>query len=443
MNCVSTYKVKIKHYNHIFQTTVTIYRNAVDYLIKVCIENWENICRISGSLHQQRFVETLIHRTKQNPSPFYDFDSVFYKMPSYLRRSAISESIGKVSSYKSNLTNWEQNPIGKKPSLPKAGRIFPCLYQDNMYQQVEKYEARVKVFLRNTWDWIPVSLKKSDIDYIDRRCKSRKQCAPTLRKRGKEWFLEFPFEEKVSLKEATLPEERVLAVDLGINNACVCSLLLADGTVLGREFLSLPRENDCLQHAIGRIKKAQQHGARKMPRLWVAAKGINQDIAVKTAAFILEKALQYDATTIVFEHLDLGKKARGSKKQKLHLWKARSVQTMVTGKAHRHGIRIRRVNAWGTSRLAFDGSGPVMRGAYLQDEKEKYNYSMCVFATGKQYHCDLNASYNIGARYLVREILKSLPETVRLDMEAKVPSCIKRSTCTLSTLIHLNAELTA
>ena len=91
----------------------------------------------------------------------------------------------------------------------------------------------------------------------------------------------------------------------------------------------------------------------------------------------------------------------------------------------------------------FDGSGTVTRGTYLQDGKKKYNHSMCVFANGKQYHCDLNASYNIGARYLVREIIKSLPETVRLDMEAKVPSCTKRSTCTLSTLIHLNAELTA
>ena len=175
MNCVSTYKVKIKHYNHIFQTTVTVYRDAVDYLIMVCIENWENICKISGSLHQQRFVETLIHRTKQNHSPVYDFDSVFYKMPSYLRRSAISESIGKVSSYKSNLTNWEKNPVGKRPSLPKAGRTFPCLYQNNMYQHVDKYEARVKVFLRNTWDWITVSLKKSDIDYIERRSKRRKK----------------------------------------------------------------------------------------------------------------------------------------------------------------------------------------------------------------------------------------------------------------------------
>ena len=63
--------------------------------------------------------------------------------------------------------------------------------------------------------------------------------------------------------------------------------------------------------------------------------------------------------------------------------------------------------------------------------------------TGKVYNCDLNASYNIGARYFAREITKSLPARVRQRMEAKVPSCAKRSTCTLSTLISLNAELYA
>ena len=320
---------------------------------------------------------------------------------------------------------------------------MPAMYRDNMFVRTGTYMASVKVYIRNTWDWIDIDLRKSDVDYILHNCSDRKECVPTLRCRGKEWFLEFAFEEKIELEQATLPQQRVLSVDLGINNSCVCSLLLSDGTILGREFLTLPREYDCLKHAIGRIKKAQQHGARRTPRLWAIAKGINDDIASKTAEFIMTTALRYEATTIVFEHLDLSRKKRGSKKQKLHLWKARNVQAIVTTKAHRHGMRISRVNAWGTSALAYDGSGRVTRGTYLQNGEEKYNYSICVFPTGKQYHCDLNASYNIGARYFVREIMKSLPETVRLDMEAKVPSCSKRSTCTLSTLLNLHAELTA
>ena len=110
------------------------------------------------------------------------------------------------------------------------------------------------------------------------------------------------------------------------------------------------------------------------------------------------------------------------------------IKIVKTGsKMHRLGKRISRICAWGTSKLAYDGSGEVE-----QDEK---NYSMCVLPSGKKYHCDLSASYNIGARYFIREILKSLPVTSRLGMEAKVPSCAKRTTCTLSTLISLNAEL--
>jgi hypothetical protein len=109
---------------------------------------------------------------------------------------------------------------------------------------------------------------------------------------------------------------------------------------------------------------------------------------------------------------------------------------MVTAKAHRKGIRISRINAWGTSRLAYDGSGRVERNI-------DGNYSICRLQNGKIYNCDLNAAYNIGARYYIREITKSLSETKRLGAEAKVPQCTRRSTCTLSTLISLYAVVTA
>lgn len=68
-----------------------------------------------------------------NLVPKYDFDSKFYKMPSYIRRASISEAIGKVSSYKSNLGNWENNPIGKKPTLNTCGYVYPSLYRVGMY----------------------------------------------------------------------------------------------------------------------------------------------------------------------------------------------------------------------------------------------------------------------------------------------------------------------
>ena len=116
-----------------------------------------------------------------------------------------------------------------------------------------------------------------------------------------------------------------------------------------------------------------------------------------------------------------------------HHWRAKSVQKMEEHKAHRCGIRIRRVCAWNTSKLAFDGTGVVTR--------DTNNYSMCTFQTGKRYSCDLSASYNIGARYFLREYEKSISVTKWRRISAKVPGCAKRVTRTLDTLIRVCAEL--
>ena len=75
---------------------------------------------------------------------------------------------------------------------------------------------------------------------------------------------------------------------------------------------------------------------------------------------------------------------------------------MVELKAHQNSMCISRICAWGTSKLAFDGSGEVSRGKYIKNDIEYYNYSICTFNNGKQYNCDLNASYNIGARFFLR-----------------------------------------
>lgn len=439
MQIYTTYSVKIKHYNHIFKDTISIYRRAVDYLINVCLDEWDNIVAIKGNLLQQQYVERCIHSTKDNPAPAYDFDTKFYKMPSYMRRGIINEAIGKVSSYKSNLVNWQSNPIGKEPSYPKAGYVFPSMYRTVMYNQTDDYTAQIKVYIRNTWDWITVNLKKSDMDYIHRCCNGRKQCAPTLQKRGKEWFLDFPFEEKVKLADTPVYEQTIVAIDLGINNAATISVMRSDGTILGRRFCKLSKETDHLTHSINRIKKAQQHGNYKAPRLWTKAKGINHDIAIKTANYIMDIAVFYNADTIVFEHLDKNGKIHGSKKQKLKLWRSQEVQSIVTNKAHRLGIHISHICAWNTSRLAYDGSGSVLRG-----KNGGFNtYEICKFQNDRTYNCDLSASYNIGARYFIREILKSLDESSRLLIEAKVPQCSKRSTCTFSALVSLNAVLIA
>lgn len=446
MKIHSCYSVKIKKLNNVFRDSVALYRDAVDFFIDVCLNNWDEISAINGLNQRQRYIETITVRTKSNKDTDYDFCSTFYKFPCYLRRGAISEAVGKVSSYKSNLLNWEAadpHARGNRPSVPKAGYVYPCLYRGNMFcpDPENPYRAQIKVFIRNTWDWISVELKKSDMDYILHHCKDRRQECPTLQKRGKEWFLDFSFEEKTALSDTNVYNRRIVSVDLGINSACVCSVMCSDGTILGREFLKLPREHDCLKHKTSRIKRAQHKGSRKTKNIWAYANGINKQIAVKTAQFITDMAVLYQADVVVFEHLDLNGKKRGSKKQKLHLWKARDVQRIVTDKVHRLGIRVAHICAWGTSGLAYDGSGTVLRGR--NSEKTNGCYSLCEFQNGKVYNCDLNASYNIGARYFIRELEKTIPVTEWQRILAKVPECAKRSTCTLSSLISLNTELYA
>ena len=441
MKIVSTYSVKIKDYNHIFDETVSIYRKVVDYFINVCICEWENVSKINSNHYKQQHIELLCHTTKDNPDvKYHSFDKQFYKFPSYLRRGAIEEAIGKVESYKSNLSRWESSDPktrGKKPSYPKVGYVYPCMYRTVMYEKTDRYEAKIKVFIRNTWDWITVQLKKSDVDYISRRSASAKICAPTLQKRGHEWFLDYPLEENAELSDTNIFNQTIVAVDLGINSAAAISVMQSDGTVIGRKILKLPKEYDSLNHSINRIKKAQQNGNHRTPRLWAKADGINDKISVETACFIIDVAIQYEADVIVFEHLDTQGKKSGSKKQRLHMWRNRYVQAMVEHKAHRLGMRISHVNPYGTSLYAYDGSGIVLRGK----EAKLKSYSLCKFQNGKCYNCDLSASYNIGSRYYIREILKSLPARERLELEAKVPQVTKRTTCTLSTLINLNAEL--
>ena len=420
------------------QAMIRIYRNAVSFLIRVCMEQWEEIAQIKTLQARQMYVERLIHHTTNRPTVVYeDFDKQFYKLPSYIRRSAISEAVGKVESYQGNLRRWEKEKNGKAPGKPEAGYTYPVLYRKNMYERTGEYTARIKVWIRNTWDWMDIRFRKSDADYIARHCSDRMTFSPTVIRKGKQWFLQFSFSENVSLGEKEIQEQVILAVDLGINNACACSAMKYDGTVVGRKIFRMPAEEDCLNHQLNRIRKEMKQGHLHFPSLWASIESLNRHIAVETARFIMETATGFNADGIVFEHLDPGKKKSSrNRRQRLHMWKCRDIQSMVTCKAHRLGIRTSHVCAWNTSALAFDGSGKVERGI-------DHNHSICRFTTGKVYNCDLNASYNIGARYYIREILKTMPVTAGLDISAKVPECSRRSTCTLSTLISLNAVLAA
>ena len=436
MQTVSSYGVEIRKQNIPIRQTLEIYRQAVSYLTEIYEQVWTELKMIPEAKKRFNAAEHLIHTTKKNHAHF-DFDIRFPKMPSYLRRAAIQHALGSVSSYESRMEQWEAaGELSGKPNFTCENHAMPVFYRDVMYREGTegKDEAYLKLYDGHDWRWFRVCLSHTDMEYLRRNWYGKKASAPTLEKRHHKYFLRFSYTEEVTLTQTPVKEQIICSVDLGINTDAVCTIMRADGTVLGRKFINFPSEKDQMYRVLGRISRFQrEHGSGQVQSRWNYARRLNMELSRKVASAITIYAQNNHADVIVFEYLKMKGKVTGKKKQKLHLWRKRDIQKLCEHQAHRIGVRVSRVCAWNTSRLAYDGTGEVIR--------DSENHSLCTFTTGKRYHCDLSAAYNIGARYFIRERLKPLSATVRSSLEAKVPSVKRRTSCVYADLLLLSAEL--
>lgn len=301
-----------------------------------------------------------------------------------------------------------------------------------MFQLVDEecYQCRVKLFINNDWNWKLLRFRKTDLAYLEKKGLELSQAkSAVLDKKGKRFALRFAFTNEVQLADT---KERILSCDIGINNAAVVSVMEEDGTVLERRFITFPVEEDRLNKVLNQKKRAHSDSCCKTHRLDRFANNYNRELSIKTSSAIASMAEEYVCDVIVMENLRGNKgKIQGSKAMRLALWRKKDIVKRVEALAHSKGIRLSTVCAINTSRLAYDGTGEVVR--------DKDNHSLCTFTTGKRYHSDLSASYNIGARYFAREIWKALPERVASTLKAKVPELWYGAHCTLSTLIDLYA----
>ena len=434
MKVTSSYGVEIRKAEGALSTTLKIYREAVRVLALFYDTVWEDISAVEGEKKRFNYAEHLVHNTKKNRA-VYDFDSLFPKMPSYLRRSAITHALGAVSSYRTRLAQWEESGRkGKSPVLGERTHAMPVFYRGNMYMEGEGDTAFLKLYSGKDWVWVRAPLLHTDMEYLRKHWTGVKASAPTLEKRRRKYCLRFSFEESIRLTEKPAEEQRICAVDLGINTDAVCSIMEADGTVCARKFIGFADEKDRLWKVLSRIrKKTREHGPKSAGSLWKYAARCNDELAKKTASAIVRFAQENHADVIVFEHLDMKGKVSGKRKARLHMWKKRGVQKICSHMAHRKGMRVARVCAWKTSALAYDGSGKV--------ERDPDNHSLCTFTNKKRYNCDLSASYNIGARYFIRELTKPMPATAWSVLEAEVPAVRRRSSCVYADLVKLSAVM--
>ena len=446
MQIISSYSIKLNGDLKALENSILIYRGALSFVIPIVDAHWDEIIDCEFSKQRMGNVEKLIHSTKNNQA-IYNFDEVFHKFPIYLRRAVINSAIGIVSSYRSNLENWEEKKLeleGTGGKLPKPPCLstrhydYPAYYKRDLFRNFNPDDKTIelKVFKNNDWVYETYGLKTSDCNYYKKNLANKKQNVPVIKKKGRRFYAEFSYEERVPLIDQN-DIKKICAIDLGIGTDATCLIMSEDGTIHARKFIHFSEEHDHLNTQIGRIKRNQRRGNKKNTKLWKRVSGISQDIADKTARVIFEFGYEHGVDVFVLEFLEFkGKHAV----KRAHFWRYKRIYAVLGMIAHRHGLRISRVSARNTSKLAFDGSGIVKRGSKISKDTP---YSIVQFTSGKFYNADLNASYNIGARYWIRHILKPVSETKRLVLEAKVPQVAKRSTCTLSHLISLRSELFA
>ena len=412
--------------NDLMGCTAQLCLSALKFCCRVFLEHWD-VLKPLRDPERKTAAEALIHTTKHNDAQYPEFDVRFHGLPSGVRRAIRNDALGRVSSYVSNHKNWEALKPSERGAEPTLG--LPSRYQLTFYQTERKTEGLkrgqilLKLYNGKTWEWYTFLIKPSDARYLARMAERHAMLSPMVEKVRGAYRIRFCFEDKRELvSDENQLSDRILAVDLGIPAAATWSVMTADGTVHARGVIHARAEEDRLWHILNRVRKYQRR--KKHPKsIYRFVRHANRALSICTARFLMAVAELYNVDCIVFEHLDKTGSARGRLASRIHHWRACDVQHRVETMAHRDGMRLSRVCAWGTSKLAFDGSGKVIR--------DKHNHSICTFANGKQYNCDLSASYNIGARFFLRELKKVYP-----DLE--MPATPQR---TLSTLYDVRNQV--
>lgn len=442
MKHISVCNVELNHMNigmfRVLKNTLGIYRSVCGFLGNIIEAEWEDISSFGTQKEQLTYVEHLIHRTKKNPEPKYpNFDQMFYKFPSYYRRSAINFVLGQVSSYHTRLKEYQEERYQavsngtrfrkKPPVLNVETNACPSLYRSQSFRE-DGSRIMIKAYIRNTWDWIEVSMPSRDKKCLDKkRMEAADLLSPFLVYRYHRFYLAFPVRYPfVPFPDTPISEQCILAVDLGINRGAVCSVMRADGTILARVYDPFASERDQINRMLDKLPDlARKTGkGQSLAAFYTKLAGIKDNYVRKLSSWISKTAVKHGVYGVVFEHL--GKMKGRKKKIRIHHWCKRRIQELSKGMLFRHGIRTFLINPKNTSALAFDGSGKVLR--------DIDNFSLCTFTTGKRYDCDLNASYNIGARYFLRTMEKSMLETEWSELTAKVPGFPKRTNYTLAAL---------
>lgn len=394
----------IAEHQLLFGKTVKIYRRLCKFLAGIVFTHWRTL----GTLSTKEVVpavERLMHATAKNPNIKYpQVGKVFHKFPAYYRRAAIVFAVGQVSSYMTRYRDWQSGVRSRRDAKPPrfnpdAG-CYPVLYRGQCYKLDDTNRVRIKVFTGSDWIWVATNIGRVRERHL---VNSNKMLSPSLIFNESACHLSVPFECHPAKRKAV---DNAVGVDLGINSTATISVVNFDGTVIHREFIHPGRGID---RRDTRLKSISTKAKKTMGKGGVLHKGfcrniyrkchnINEQIGHTVSQRIVEIAKTYNSAAIVFENLK-GWKPRGGRKgstlrQRFHGWLKAKIRALTEMKWRELGGKVIDIVAAYTSKLAYDGSGLVKRN--------RDNYAICRFASGKMYQSDLNGSQNIAARGIIK-----------------------------------------
>lgn len=231
--------------------TVAQYRVYLRPLVLIVNAQWINLADLT-SKERINAVEKMIHQTADNPNPKHEYfhSSVnkypsFRKFPSYLRRAAIADAIGIVSSFNTRYREWQsgerKHRFAKSPRLTAMCDTYPALYKGQQIRYGEKYQTvELKVWSGTDWIWI-TNIGVSGYGLNRHQVQGNEMQSPALVVNKRTCQLSMPVQIKaVKIEES----EFVASVDLGVNNAAVASIVGRDGTVKARKFINPARDID-------------------------------------------------------------------------------------------------------------------------------------------------------------------------------------------------------
>lgn len=415
------------HQQQLMRMTVAEYRKFCRALCVVVLSNWPKLANEPAFMPA---IERLMHPTTKNPNPKHQyFANRFYKFPSYLRRAAINFAYGQVSSFMSRYDAWldgeRSSPTARPPAFNAESGCYPALYRGQLLKLNEDFTvASLKLWDGKEWLWHDVKIESTR----DRHKLGEMKSPSLITRHG------FHLSVPVALQPATLEVKgRVCAVDVGINTLATASIISSVGTVAARGFFhpaaDIDRRNKRATLIRQKARKTAKLSKGFCSGLYRKARHINEQIAQITSRRLVDFAVKHQADVLVLEHLKgwrpRGGRQRSTMRQKFHGWLHRRLADLIEQKFAERGGRVVYVYARGTSSWAYDGSGLLKR-----DPKQ---YELATFSTGKRYNCDLNASYNIGARYWAMKLKLTCRNDGQLPA-GQSPAVKTRIPVTLSTL---------